>query len=52
MANADLYTEYETRLNEVTNTFKIDRTVETDRLNNSIAQKEQNTLKNNQEAEA
>lgn len=48
MANADLYTDYETRLNEVTNTFRKDRSIETDRLNNSIAQKEQNIAQKEQ----
>jgi hypothetical protein len=43
MANADLYTEYETRLNEVTNTFKIDRSNNTKQLESEIAQNEKET---------
>jgi|GEM_PF-4855430 len=40
-ANTDLYTEYENVLSEVTDTYKNDWLIETERLNRSIAQTEQ-----------
>lgn len=51
-ANTDLYTEYENVLSEVTDTYKNDWLIETERLNRSIAQKEQNIAQNCKEAEA
>jgi len=49
MENADLYTDYETRLNEVTNTFRTDRNNKTKQLESEIAQNEKEIAENKKE---